>query len=438
MSKTPGTKHWILLALFFWSAPALAQVQEKPLSWEDCVREAGFRNPDILAAEHSTQTAKSLVNATRSDYFPSLNGQAGYEISNSANNSSFNPDAPIDVDTGARQQFQVGVTANENLFTGFQTVASVQKSKAQYADALANLRVVKSQISADLKTAFARLLFFQKQVDVAKKIVERREGNVRFIQLRFEGGRENKGSLMRNEALYEQAKFDLGETQRSLRVARRELAKVLGRDYAQNFETITVQGSFDTHFPTTTPDFYALTANNPQHERSAAQLDAAKADVRFAKGDLYPSLDASASLTRRKFQDGNSNTLWSAGVNLNYPLFTGGRDVYEIHASRSEQNRALEALHSGDNNLALGLKASYNDFRDAIENIRVQQGFLSSAQVRAEIARSQYANGLLSYQDWDTIENDLINNERTILESLRDALIAEAAWEKAQGTGAIP
>ena len=47
-------------------------------------------------------------------------------------------------------------------------------------------------------------------------------------------------------------------------------------------------------------------------------------------------------------------------------------------------------------------------------------------------------SGLISFQDWDTIENDLISNQKTILVNLRDAIAAEAAWEQAQGKGYIP
>ncbi|MDL1870924.1 TolC family protein [Deltaproteobacteria bacterium PRO3] len=427
---------WVLLLCL--AAPAPLEAQERPLTWQDCVNEAAIQNPDIVAAIQTVAKARSRIGASRSDYFPQLTPSAGYNASNSANTTGINPTSPIDIDTGTRNQFQVGVVLEQNIFEGFKTSYGVKKSRAEFDDAEANLSLVKSQVSAELKTAFARLLFSQKQVGVAKKILERREENVRFVDLRFEGGRENKGSLMRSQALYEQAKFNLAETQRALKVARRELAKALGREAATVLEKLAVQGSFKTQFPKESPDFAALVVAHPEHRRAEAQLNAGRADVKIAKGDLYPSLDATASATRRKFEDGGSNTLWSAGVNLNYPLFTGGRDFYEVRAARSEEFRLAEALRSGDNRLALQLKQSYADFKDAIERIRVQENFLQSAQVRAEIARSQYANGLISYQDWDQIENDLIDSERTILESLRDALIAEAEWEKAQGRGAIP
>jgi len=428
----------LLASLALWGFATSVYAQVKPLSWEDCVQEAAAHNPDLVAAENLVIKAKAQVGAARSDFFPEISGNAGYNASNSANNSNFNPSSPITVDTGTRHQFQVGATFNQNLFEGFKTVSSYDKSKVLVEEQEQNLRKVKSEVSADLKTAFARLLFLQQQIEVDKKIVERRDNNLRFINLRFEGGRENKGSVMRSQALLDQAKFNLSETERGLKVGRRELSKVLGRDYSLPNDQVAVKGSFKTQLPKGPLDVPGITGVHPAHGVAQAQVGEAKQDVRIAKSNLYPAVDASASVTRRKFTGSNANDLFSAGVNLTYPFFTGGRDIYETKAARFEQYRLSENLRSTDNQLALTLKQSYADFKDAVDNISVQEGFLKSAETRAEIARSQYANGLLSYQDWDQIENDLINNQQTILQSLRDALIAEAAFEKAQGIGAIP
>jgi outer membrane protein TolC len=57
--------------------------------------------------------------------------------------------------------------------------------------------------------------------------------------------------------------------------------------------------------------------------------------------------------------------------------------------------------------------------------------------LRAEIARSKYNNGLTTFDDWDLIESDLINRQRAVLSSQGNRVVAEAAWEQAQGRGAL-
>ena len=63
---------------------------------------------------------------------------------------------------------------------------------------------------------------------------------------------------------------------------------------------------------------------------------------------------------------------------------------------------------------------------------------MKAAQVRAEIARSQYTSGLLAFEDWDLIENDLIENEKQALLARRTAARAAAAWDRALGKGVLP
>ncbi|HKX12984.1 MAG TPA: TolC family protein [bacterium] len=430
------------IAAILSSLLAVRAVAASPevLSWTDCVREAAVGNPQLHAAQADVRRAQAQVGAARSDFFPTLTPFTGYNLSNSSSfRTSPNPNDPtVDVDIGARHQFEYGVNLNQNIFSGFATKSAYQGSKAEVRQFQAAYDAIRAQVSFDLKTAFARLLFAQEQLGVVKKIVERRRENVRFVELRFDVGRENKGSVLRNQALLEQAEFDLAQTQRSVRVAQRELAKALGRNYETAYENLRVKGSFDTDFPKQAPDFSLLTYEHPDHRQGEAQVGGAKADVGVAKANYYPSIDADASVSQEKLSSRPFETLWSVGANLNYPFATGGGDIYQVKAAQAERRRVEHNLRSTDNDVGLRLRQAYTDFKDAVQNIAVQEKFLQSAAARAEIGRSQYANGLISYQDWDLVENDLINSQRTILETRRDALIAEANWELAQGKGAIP
>ena len=73
-------------------------------------------DPDIIAAQDAIRKSRATVGASRSDYFPQLTPNAGFQGSNSANNANFNPNAPLDIDTGPRKQFTVGVTLEQNIF----------------------------------------------------------------------------------------------------------------------------------------------------------------------------------------------------------------------------------------------------------------------------------------------------------------------------------
>jgi outer membrane protein len=86
----------------------------------------------------------------------------------------------------------------------------------------------------------------------------------------------------------------------------------------------------------------------------------------------------------------------------------------------------------------VNLKQTYASYAESAEKLKVDQAFLDAAFTRAEIARSKYNNGLMSFEDWDRLESDLIQRQKNFLQSQRDRVVAEAAWEQAQGKGVIP
>ncbi|MBU0714143.1 MAG: TolC family protein, partial [Verrucomicrobia bacterium] len=157
------------------------------------------------------------------------------------------------------------------------------------------------------------------------------------------------------------------------------------------------------------------------------------------KSDFYPTWSVNGSIGR---SDDDSlipkNDQWSVGTAISYPLFTGGQHWYGVRGAKADQRKAEDTLNDTENQMVATLEDRFVAWQDAAERTEVQNEFLKAAEVRAEIARAQYQNGLLSFEDWDLIENDLIDKQKSVLISQRDAVVARAGWEKALGTGVIP
>ena len=98
---------------------------------------------------------------------------------------------------------------------------------------------------------------------------------------------------------------------------------------------------------------------------------------------------------------------------------------------------AEESLINADLKTESQLASAYAGYQNAVENTKVQEAFLLAAKTREEIAKAQYLNGLLSFQNWDLIETNLTIQEKSELASYLGAKTAEANWELAQGKGEI-
>jgi outer membrane protein TolC len=125
------------------------------------------------------------------------------------------------------------------------------------------------------------------------------------------------------------------------------------------------------------------------------------------------------------------------GVSLTVPLFSGGRDYFATK-SASANWISSEALRQGAVAQSIArLRETHAAALEAAARVRVEESFLAAARTRAEVARNKYNNGLTSFEDWDQIENELIARQKSVLSSRRDRVTAEAAYEQAQGKGAL-
>jgi len=338
-------------------------------------------------------------------------------------------------DADPQDRTSMNLSLSQNLFNGFKDKASYDRAGAQVETAQAQYESSRAQVSRDLKSAFFGLLYAQQQVPMLEEIAARRSENVRMVELRYKSGRENKGSFLQSQASKAQADYEVSQAKRSLRLAQRQLARVLGRS---EIDALEVAGEFTVRTPGETPDFRKMATGIPSTRIAASQLKSARSQVTSARGAFLPSLNASGSMSRGGTEWMPDNPSWSAGLNLSLPLFSGGQDYFNLKSAKSASEQARIGMTTAEKDAALRLEDAFSSFQDAVESTEVQKKSIEASQVREQIASAQYANGLLSYQDWDQLESSLITSQKSRLQGLRAAKVAEADWELAQGKGELP
>ena len=420
----------IFVALIFCSAASAL----KPLTWDDCVEAAMERNPDLRSSEQTLSSSQYQADAAYSGFWPQISADLDYSRGNAATVQGAGG-APVNVPSGAFSQssFSTSIVATENIFAGFQDVGKVRQGRANVDVSRASLDTTKVQVSFDLKTSFAGLLYAQDSEKLTRDIIKRREDNARLVELRFEGGIENKGNLLLANASWSQARYDNLVAKYSIEVSREQLARVVGFD---NAEQIRIAGSVPIEDPKKDPDFKQIVYETPTHRQAEAQERSTKAGVTIARSQFFPSVNITGSFARQGSSwDTNRNSI---GANLSLPIFSGGNNYYTFKSSKASSAAASWSKESVDRQTLPKLKQTYRAFVESLAKLKVDMDFLEAASVRAEIARSKYNNGLLSFEDWDIIENDLITKQKTYLQSERDVILAEAAWQQTRGKGIIP
>ena len=181
-----------------------------------------------------------------------------------------------------------------------------------------------------------------------------------------------------------------------------------------------------------------MTLKTPQYLESLAKLHLSESNYVSARSDFFPTLSANASLDRDGGIFDNLNPSWNAGLSLSFPLFTGGRDFFNLKSAEESKYGAQDDLQSTYLKTENQLESDYSDYENALENTKVQDAFLQAAQTREEIGKAEYLNGLLIFQNWDDLESNLTTQQKSELSSFLNAKTTEASWELTQGKGVIP
>lgn len=402
------------------------------LTWQQCVQKVTENNPDLAASYSNVKSSQAQYSGSYSNFFPQISGSVGY--TNSSSQGSIPAAGSLTQTVASKDQYTESLTLNQSLFSGFKDVGKVKQAEANLRAAKEQLAIQKSTLSVSLKTAYAQLLFQQKSVDLTESIWQRQMQNLRMISLRYQGGSENKGSLLYQKGVVSQSKFQHERSIRQLRNAAKQLASLWGEP---NLRNVRVAGDLEWRAPATESNFEDIAAKNPTHLNSIHLQKAADAAVEVADSGWYPNLNLIGTIGRVGSDWPPQSERWSAGVALTVPLFPGTSQIFSAEAARAQKMQAEFQEHSVDFKLIAGLENAYDALLDAISQVEVARDFEVAAQARSRIANGRYRSGLMAFEDWSVIDADLVNREQTLLQAELAAMQAQANWDNAQGTGDI-
>ena len=403
-----------------WAVNAPAET----LTWEDCVRLAAGHHPALVAAAEQVRAAEYAVGGARAARRPQLSLGASAEH------------AEQDGESAADASLSAAASAEQALYTGGRLAASVESAQAALDRARADYDSAAANLTYDLRGAFADLLYAQEQAALLGKIAERRRENLELVRLRYEGGREHKGSLAMTEASSYQAEIEQRQAERQVESARRVLARTIG--LPDDDRALTISGVLAAGPAPDTVDWEELAKLTPAYFQGEASIRSAAAAVQSARSGYRPDISLSGSAGRSGDTDAFDTDRWTVGVRLSFPLWSGGQTRAAVARARAQQSAAAAQQVDTLNGLISDFSERLQAFRNATENVTVQTRFAEASDLRAGIARELYGAGLLTFENWDVIENERISYQRRLLDVQYTAVVAEAAWQKAVGRGVFP
>lgn len=397
------------------AAPAKAEIISDTLTWKDCVEAALRSNPTLYVSKYGKEADEYSYNMAVNGYLPKLG--LGYSGNRSGEPGSTN--------------WSLDLSASETLFNA-QTNSTIRVRKAALQKDDASLLAASAAARYQLRAAYINLIYAQENINVLNGIFKLRKSNAEMIRMRYEGGNESKGNMMRSSAQAEKSRLDIENAKQNLVTARRELLAAMGMD---EYRETAASGTLVSLPADPAIDVNTVALANPDVKVSALAVDIAKEQVTNAAASLYPTLTASQSVG----WDGDTmlpdRRGWGLGINLSLPLFSNGV-TYVKNSVKNAQSLVKQSEETYRKTL-LGAKsdlqaaqAALNTAHNAITSSNL---FLTAAEQRHKEATVKYLNGALDFDIWESIEQELISAQQDHLAALKTLNTAKAALEKLMG-----
>lgn len=375
-------------ALIILTTLAAAAAQDKPLSLADCYRMANQNQPDLATAEAQVHVAEAHLTERRSPYLPHLTFGASHnqQTYNYAGLPGTSPSTARNLFNGERWSnspyYYTGLNFTQNIYDFGLTRGSVERGKAELAQAQQNRDRVRQETLLNVRNTYFAVLAAQQLVEVRQKTVQDQSRHLDQISAFFHVGRVPKIDVTRQEVQLANTQLDLVQAQSDLTVAHAALATAMGLPVKNTFTLVDVLGAARTLDPV---DTYLTQAQQARPDLKALRqvVIAAQGDIVSARSNFRPRLNFSSFAD---FQNLKFPLIWNVGIgeSLLQPLLSGGFN----RALLNETEQAKSAAESNLKSAALQVdREVYTDYA----NTTVSQQQIDLATKADEEARENLA-----------------------------------------------
>jgi outer membrane protein len=373
------------VCLFLFAFPVSA-AQEMDMS--AAVRRGLEANPGLQAARHELTGSEFGVEASKSDFGPSVT--AGYGYTGLDETPHFQR-----IRTGDRDNWALHLNVSQPIFTGFRLMNSYEKAKLARENRQAKLKRARLALIRNIQESFLRLLEFREKARSAEDTVKRLKEHLKVSRSFYQVGVRPRLDVLEARADVADAEQKLLSARNGERTMRARLNSLLG--FAVDRE-IHYTGELDfVPVRLDLSDCLKEARNSRPDVRMAEKsVEIAVRDINLTASSFYPHIAAEfdyysqgddPGVDGSEYQDPSE---WQVGVNLSWKVFEWGKTYYEYKKAREGKSRIESELEELLHQVAYEVQAAYLRVRETREQIKVARAGLSEAREGYRMARARY------------------------------------------------
>jgi len=429
-----------VLGLLVLAIPAGIQAQTWTL--ESAVNFALEQSPDSRIAGHRIRSAEATVRQAKSGWYPRVDLDASYMQTNTPmiafgailNQGVF--DSGIDFNNpGQVDNLNLTGLIGYNLYSGGKRSAGQDAAEAGLKASQYDSQSVRDQLAYEVVNAYFNILKAREVVASTQSAVTAFEENLKVARLKYDAGIFLKTEVLNLEVQLAQTRENLLGFSHQRNLGEQVFLNLLGLESNQGVNlagddpTITRLAVPVGVDPASRPDLLAM----------EARTQAAEAQVRLARGDRMPVVNAFGSyrLDRGWRMDGSGNS-WMAGVSVNFNIFDGAMTKGKIQEAEARADEAQEGLRKMNLGVSLQIEQARLALTQARQRIEVTAKVVEQAEESAVLSRARFERGVILSSDLINVETRLTQARMRRAIALADERVAVAQLRRAHGLPQFP
>ncbi len=413
----------------------------QPLSRSEAINVALRQNPGILRAQRDVAAAQGVVIQTRAIAIPKIQVTGDY----TAVQPSSVDRAPADVpgfSFGTDQSWITKLRLVQSIYEGGRMASAFRAARLTKAQSVLNYQTTVANTVLDVQVAYDDVLLAEQQITVQEASVELLGRELADTTRRYEAGTVPRFNVLRAEVELANARPKLIRARNSFRIAKNNLANLLGLNVArETVEDIPLQLTdrlAAEPYAIKLPEAIGLALERRTELGSLRKAQALrKEDIVNARAGYKPSLQAFAGYSAHSslFNPDISHELhgWLTGVDLSWDIFDGLRTQGKVQETMALYERAGVELDDTSRRIELEVRTAFSNFIESQELLESQKKVVEQAEEALRLARARSEAGTGTQLDVLSAQTALTEARTTQIEALHDYSVARARLERAVG-----
>ncbi|MBW1709703.1 MAG: TolC family protein [Deltaproteobacteria bacterium] len=343
--------------------------------------------------------------------------------------------------TGTEDNWQLKLTMNQPLFTGFALKSGYELAKLGIDIAEISLGQTRLDLILEVKQVYFNILRAQKATEVAIQAVKQREAHLNVALNFYEVGMIPKNQVLQAEVLLAEAIQERTKAENAVMITKASFNTILRRSLESpvEIEDILIYKPFPHDF---TYCLERALEKRPEIKALLKQVKVGEQKVRLAKADYYPSLALQANhywkgdtwqINGSSFMD--DPTSWDVTAVLSWNIWSWGQTLDQVRFNRTELAKIHNAVIEAKDGISLEVKSSYLNMKEAEKNIFVARKAVEQGEENYRMSQERYREQVATATEVTDAETLLTAARRNYYDTLYNYNLAWAALERAMGLG---